>query len=118
MTSVSTGKSFFEVTISSGQTVSGAATLGDHVLCGFITPSALTGSSMTFQGSVDGTNYYTIYDYTNALISTTVDTSSSRAYALNVIDFLPWRYIKIVSASAEGSDRDIQLLATRALNSR
>lgn len=111
------GKRSQTVTIAGGATASSAAYLEDFVLCGFITPAAFTGTSVTFQGSLDNSTFTTIYDYTNTVIgvSTVV---TSRAYSLNVIDFLGWPYIKIVSNGAEGAARDVILLSTRALNSR
>lgn len=116
LSNLTQGKKFLSVTIASSGTDSETFHLEDFVLCGFITPATLTGTSVSFKGSKDGTNFFPIYDSTNILISVTV--AVSRAYSLNVIDFLSWPYIKIVSGSSEAADREIVLFGTRALNAR
>ncbi len=116
MTSLTQGKEYHDVVISSSGTVSTAASLNDFTLCGFILPAAFTGAAVTFQGSVDNVTFSTIYDSSDAAIGATV--TQGRAYSLNLIDFLGYPYIKIVSGSAEGAERTIQLLSVRSLNNR
>lgn len=116
MTSRTQGKNSFAVTIASSGTTSGSAYLNDHVLCGFALPATFTGTSVTFQGSLDGSTFYTVYDETNTAI--TVNVTQGRAYSLNVVDFAAWPYIKIVSGSAEGGARIVTLFAARALEDR
>lgn len=116
MTSITTGKSFFNATIESGDTESDAVELDNFVFCGFITPSVLTGTSFTFKGSIDGENFYTIKSTDDSTISATVSTSSG--YSLNLIDFVGWKQIKIVSGATETGNREIKILGTRALNAR
>lgn len=101
------------VTISSGQTASGALDLRGRAFVGFIMPAAFTGSSVTFQGSADGTNFYALYNSDNTQFSITV--STSRYYCLNPADFLGMQQLKIVSGSAEGADRDITIVTRSAV---
>jgi len=98
------------VTITSGQTVSDALDLQGLALCGIQIPAAFTGASITFQGSYDGSTYQAIYNVSNTAYSITVGTS--RTYAINPADFAGFRYVKIVSASAEGANRTI-VVSTR-----
>lgn len=113
--SISHGKATDTATIANGETVSGAVDLNDFALSGFITPAALTGTTMTFQGSADnGATYVAVHGTDGAAISYTVTTS--KYYAINPINFLGLTHIKIVSGSAEGAARDITLIGTRALN--
>lgn len=116
LSNLTQGKKINTATIASGETVSDAVHLEDHVLCGFILPAAFTGASVTFRGSVNNSTYTTIYDYTNTAVGATV--TQGRAYSLNPIDFLSWPYIKIVSGGSEGAERSITILSTRTLNSR
>lgn len=96
--------------ITSGQTVSNATDLQGQALGALYIPAAFTGASITFQGSYDNTTFMAIYNTANTAYSITVGTS--RAYAINLADFAGFRYLKIVSASAEGADRTI-ILTTR-----
>lgn len=116
MTSVTQGKHFFPVIIASGQTASASAQIGDLILTGFILPAAFTGTAVTFQGSLDNITFYTIYDSTNTALTATV--TQGRAYTMNLVNFTTWPYMKIVSGSAEGADRTVTLLVSRALNPR
>lgn len=95
------------VTIASGQTVSEAVDLHGYSLLGVVTPAALTGSSMTFQGSVDGNTYNAIYDTSGNQLSMTV--AASRFIAIAPTDLASCRYLKLVSGSSEGADRTITL---------
>ena len=114
MTFRTRGKQSIDVTIASSGTVSSAAYCNDSVLCGFILPAAFTGTAITFQGSLDNTTFYTIYDDTNTAIGVST-AAQGRAYSLNVIDFTGWNYIKIVSGSAEAAGRTVTLLFANAL---
>ena len=97
------------VVIANGQTVSEAAPFYGLRLVGLITPAALTGTSVTFQGSVDGVTYVPIYDSAGVAITATV--STSRWTVLDPADFAGMAYIKVVSGSAEGAARTIVLIA-------
>ncbi len=93
------------VTIASSGTESTALDLQGMGLVGMLIPSAFTGASVTFKASIDGTNFYDIYNSDNTQFSITVGTS--RWYNLDIRDFLGARYVKIVSASSEGAERTI-----------
>ena len=99
-------------TIASGATVSDALDMGagnDALggFAGFITPAALTGSTFTFQVSVDDITYNALY---NASTQLSIAVTTSRAYGFTADQrstLAPWRFIKIVSGSAEGGARTI-----------
>lgn len=97
----------YNATIAISTTTSGAVDLQGQALCAIQMPSAFTGASITFQGSVDGSTYQAIYNSSNTQYSITV--SASRTYAINPTDFAGFRYIKIVSASSEAAARSIVL---------
>lgn len=108
------GKIPSSVTIANGATVSDSHYFGDEVLSGIVTPASMTGTTLTFQVSDDNTTFFTLYDSTNVAISVTI--SSSRAYALNPLDFIGWQYMKIVSGTAETGAKIITIEKTKVLN--
>lgn len=95
-------------TIASGQTVSGAVALPSATMSGLILPAAFTGTSISFQVSVDGSAYVALYDSSNALETVTV--TQARAYSLNPTVFAGWPYAKLVSNAAEGGSRAITVV--------
>ncbi len=103
------------VTILSGQTVaSEGVNLSGFTLAGILIPT-MTGTTVTFQGSVDGTNYYAIKDNTGTAISITTG-GTAGIYKLNAADFIGITHIKPVSGSAEGADRSVTLIGADILN--
>lgn len=96
------------VTIASSGTVSTAVDLGGHNLVGIQTPAALTGTTMTFQGSVDGSTYNVLYDTDGTALSITVAVDS--LILIVPSDFAAVRYLKLVSGSSEGAERTITLV--------
>ena len=98
----------FTATIAISATVSDAIDLGGASLNAIVTPLALTGTTMTFQGSHDGTTYNAIYDTAGAAVTVTV--AASRFIPLAPSDFSGVRYIKVVSGSAEAAARSITLV--------
>lgn len=94
------------ITIANNETDSEAIPFQAGAQCGFILPAAFTGASVSFKVSVDGSNYFALYDSSNALISVTV--TQGRAYSFPIALF-PWPFVKLVSASAEGAEREIKI---------
>lgn len=105
-----------DAVIASSGTVSGAVDLGDMSLTGLVVP-IMTGTALTFQVSADGTNYYVLHDYAKAAYTVTVD-GTARAFYLLPATFAGWRWVKVVSGSAEGAERTIKLIAVQASNLR
>jgi hypothetical protein len=95
-------------TIAISTTTSGAIDMGGMNLVGLIMPAAMTGTSMTFQGSVDGTNYFDLYDSSGTQLSITI--AASRFILLVPADFAAVRYLKLVSGSSEAAERSINLV--------
>ena len=97
-----------EVTIASSGTVSTAANLLGMRLVGIVTPAALTGTALTFQGSADGSTYTALYDTAGDAVGATV--AADRWVVLDPADFAGIPYIKAVSGSAEAAERTITLI--------
>lgn len=116
MGEISQGINTIDVTIASSETTSGVADFGDLTLSGITLP-AMTGTSVTFQVSADGTNFYTLHDSTKTALSVTCD-GTARAFYLEPTKFAGYRWIKVVSGSAEGAERTIKLIAVKAVTKR
>ncbi len=70
------------------------------------TPGTITSTSLSFQVSIDGTNYLTLMEVGGAAVYT-VTVSSSDFVGLNPQVFACAQYVKIVPGSSEGSARTI-----------
>ena len=100
-------------TIAASATTSGACDCGNMNIVGIITPAALTGTALTLKASVDGTNFFDVYDSGGTQVSVTV--STSRYISLVPSDLASMDYVKVVSGSAEAAEREI-ILIVRALS--
>ena len=104
-------------TIATGASLSDALDLSGTSLVGYIMPSSWTTANITFQGSVDGTNFFNLYDQFGNEIKHIV--SASQFMALNPADLTCIRYLKIRSGTSgsavnQGGQRQITLV-TRAI---
>lgn len=109
------GNASKSVTILSGQTqAEEGVNLSCFTLAGVLIPS-MTGASVKFQGSLDGTNFYQINDNLGTAITITTG-GFAGIYKLNAADFVGINWIKPVSASAEGADRAVTLIGADILN--
>jgi hypothetical protein len=97
------------VTITSGQTVSAASQdIGEFAVVALIMPAAFTGTAVTFQVSADGTTFGVLTRPDGITYSVAV--AASLAIPIHGPLFHPFRYVKVVSGSAEGSDRIVRLV--------
>lgn len=96
------------VTIASGQTVSNAIDLGEMCLCGVQTPSALTSTAFTFQGSSDNSTFCAMTSQDGTAITAVV--AASKLLMLAPANFAGVRFLKVVGGTVEGADRNIILL--------
>jgi len=104
-------------TILSGASLSDAIHLAEGSLVGIITPAAWTAGGLHIAGSVDGTNYYPLYDTAaNEIGVTTV--AASTMYAFDPGLAVPPKYIKIRSGTAgtpvnQGADRTLTVISRK-----
>lgn len=92
----------FTASIASSATTSGTIDLGAYVLSAVDLPAAFTGTALSFQGSHDGVIFDPIHK-DGALYS--VACGTSRNLSLDLMAMLAYRYIRLVSGSAEGAAR-------------
>ncbi len=92
--------------IANGDTVSPAIECGNNTLSVLQFPAALTSTTMTFQGSLDGTTFGVIEDEAGAALSIAV--AATVCVSLTTGNFRGYKAIKLVAGSAEGAARTIQ----------
>ena len=86
-------------TIASGSSLSGAISLSYLTVVSILIPSTFDGSAITFQGSVDGINYFNLYDEAGTEINFPV--SASRLVKItNANYFFGLEYLKIRAGTA------------------
>jgi hypothetical protein len=94
-------------TFSIGQSQTGIIQLNELTLCGLTTGSNLSGSVLSFLVSLDGSNFYPLYDSSSAEVTISVS-AASRAYAVDPSSFYSWNFIKL----REGTSASAVLQAT------
>jgi len=86
-------------TIASGASLSGAVAISYLVPVTFVIPAEFDGTAITFQGSVDGTNYFNLYDEAGTEIN--FPASASRIIKItNLSYFYGLEYIKVRAGTA------------------
>lgn len=98
--------------IASGSSLSGAIEIGNAVVAGIQMPSGWDAAALSFQGSMDGSTYYDMYDNTGAERSISV--AASRVITFDPTMFLGVKFIKVRSgltaaAVNQTADRSIVL---------
>lgn len=92
---------------SSGTTTPAIATQGLS-LVGIQLPATFTGTTITFQGSVDGTTYQVIKSTTSGT-SLSYTVAQATYVAIDPTPFYGLKYIKLVSGSTEGGARSFSV---------
>lgn len=107
-------KSAANITLSGANLTGGAQAASNVIdlrgfsLAGILLPAALISTALTFEASVDGTNFFAVKNTTSGTaLSYTV--AQGNYYAINPVDFYGIRYLKIVPGSPEGSARTLTL---------
>ena len=99
------------LTIANGATTSSTLTLeNNRVPLAVITPSSMTGSTLTFQASDDGSTFYPLFNEGSSY-SLTISTSVARHYGLARQPMEGVKYFQVVSGSTEGASRTIKVIS-------
>jgi hypothetical protein len=96
-----------QAVIANGQTASGAVDVNGMCIAGIDMGAAFTGTTLTIQNSVDGTNYYGAYDSSGNALSWTV--AASRYLKFDP-PLLGYKSIKLVSGSSEVAARTLTVV--------
>lgn len=108
----SIGQKKVKVSIASGGTTSGMADLQNRRLLAIQMPAAFTGSALTFQGSHDGETFATLYSSGSDV---SVAVAAGKYVAIDPAIFAGVEYLKVISGSAEGAARELQLITGQIL---
>ena len=87
---------------------SGVINLKGFTLVGIMFPSAFTGATISFTVSQDGTNFFALKTTTSGT-SLTYTVTQGTYSAIDPLPFYGVQYLKIVSASTEGTARTLNL---------
>jgi hypothetical protein len=97
-----------EATILNGQTKSEIIESFGITVSQIYLPAAFSGSTLSFELSYDGVNFFPYYNANNVAVAITC--TQGRVYGLPPIDLYANQYMKIVSSTSEVADRSIILL--------
>ena len=93
-------------TIASSTQESSPIYCGGLSLCGIMLPAAFTGTALTFEASIDGTNFFSVNSTTSGTpLSYTV--TQGTYCAIDPKDFLGINYLKVKSGTSEGAARTL-----------
>lgn len=95
------------------QALSSPVKLGERKHVGLIMPAAWDAADITFQVSIDGTNYGNLYDKAGAEAVYKADADA--CIQIGDFDLAPWMYIKVRSGTAavpvnQTAERAIQVV--------
>jgi hypothetical protein len=96
------------LTIANGQTVSDAFDARGLSIFGLVVPAEFDGTTITFQASADGTNFFALYTDAGTQVSITV--AASRALDLPAA-LEPWPYWKVVAGTSQTGATSIPVVA-------
>jgi hypothetical protein len=90
-----------EVTILSGASVSDSVDLVSELVNSFLMPSNWTAASVSLEVSNDNVNWVsTVFDYTNIQAGVYTGAIAGAAYAIDVVTFAAFRYVRFRSGTA------------------
>ena len=88
------------IIIANGASVSNAINLTDTNLLGFITPAAWTTAALSIEVSLDGSTWFSPYDYTGAATGYLASPAVASAYAVDFSALLPWKQARFRSGTS------------------
>lgn len=94
-------------TIANGQTKSAVVNLNGFTLVGILLPAAFTGTALTFEASIDGSNFFPVKKSDGNSVSYTV--AQGTFVAVDPKDFYGVQYLKVVSGTSEAGARTLNL---------
>ncbi len=97
-----------DLVIPSSQTDSNNTDLAGARLVGLIFPSAFTGTKILFKGSINGIDFFNLFNTNGVLLE--INFIGDGFIMLFPADFAALRHLIIKSDAAEGADRTIKIL--------
>jgi len=114
VTNIGRGMDYHTDTIANGAATSSGVDLLSMTLNGLLLP-AMTSTSITFEVSVDGSNYYTLHDSDKTALTVTCD-GTARAFYLEPVKFAGFRFVRAVAASNEAAQRTLTFIGVQAIS--
>ena len=81
-----------------------------HLLTGIVFPATMTGTAVTFDFSVDGTNWYDVKETDGTDVSYTISAGDAVRVDPSGWAFASSGFIRITSDGTEAADRSIKLI--------
>jgi hypothetical protein len=99
-----------DVVVALNGTKSAAGDMRGATFCGVAIPAEIDGTNMTFETSIDGTNYYPVLNPDTGS-EYSVPVVASKITPVNISYFYHARFIKAVFASVQTAARTVKLLS-------
>ena len=98
------------IDISDNATTSSAAQCDGLLLSGIVFPAAMTGATITFDFSFDGTTFYDVVETDGTEVSYSVSAGNVVRVDPSGWAFASPGFLRVTSASSEAADRTINLI--------
>jgi hypothetical protein len=98
------------IDISDNATTSSAAQCDGLLLSGIVFPSAMTGATITFDFSFDGTNFVDVVETDGTEVTYTVTAGDVVRVDPSGWAFASTGFLRVVSSNSEAADRTINLI--------
>jgi hypothetical protein len=105
-------KKSFEATVLASTTLSNGIYLGEYRITEILCPITAS-TSISFEVSDDGQNWFTYKTTANANILVTKTAGSASMHQINPSICAGFKYVRVRTGSTEGANRVFTLLATR-----
>ena len=102
-------REFATITIPINTATSSSYELGGTHLIGIIMPASFTGTKFTIQGSIDGTNFYTVHGSDTGTAKEIKATAGIFVVVQDIYDS-PFNFFRLVSSATELAERTLQIV--------
>jgi flagellar basal body rod protein FlgG len=98
------------IDVSDNATISSGVNTDGMLLTGLVFPAAMTGTEVTFDFSIDGTNWYDVVETDGTAVTYTVTAGDAVRVDPSGWAFASSGFIRVTSGSTETADRSIKLI--------
>ena len=98
------------IDVSDNATISSGVSTDGMLLTGLVFPAAMTGTEVTFDFSIDGTNWYDVVETDGTAVTYTVTAGDAVRVDPSGWAFASSGFIRVTSGRTETADRSIKLI--------
>ena len=98
------------IDVSDNATISSGVNTDGMLLTGLVFPAAMTGTEVTFDFSIDGTNWYDVVETDGTAVTYTVTAGDAVRVDPSGWAFASSGFLRVTSGSTETADRSIKLI--------